>query len=116
MSSRPHLLIVHPEAEYFAGAERVLSYFLEGMESAGLDVTVAAVEESRVSQILPEWVTPWWLPRNARFSPIQFYRQADAIRRLYTSRPFDIIHGWAIRDWELTSLMGRLTLRPALGT
>ena len=46
-------LIIHPEARGFAGAERVLQYFLEGIVEAGLEVTVAvavaaAAEAGRV--------------------------------------------------------------------
>ena len=48
------ILIVHPEAEYFAGAETMLGYFLEGLAGLGHTITVAVVRESRVSDILPK--------------------------------------------------------------
>src|SRR5204863_2747971 len=30
--------------------------------------------------------------------------------------PFDLVHGWAARDWELTSLVAGIWRKPAIGT
>lgn len=109
------VLIVHHESEYFAGAEKVLGYFLEGLE-ADCDATVAAVRESRVAGIIPARMKTCWLPANTKFSLLQLVRQVAAIRRHFQTEPFDVVHGWAARDWELTACAGWRTRRPALGT
>jgi glycosyltransferase involved in cell wall biosynthesis len=110
------VLIVHQEAQYFAGAEKMLGYFLEGLMRSGADVTVAAVADSRTAGIIPAGLPTCWLPSNARFSPLSFCRQVQALRKAFRTNPFDVIHGWAARDWELTALTARLTRRLALGT
>jgi glycosyltransferase involved in cell wall biosynthesis len=114
--SNTHVLIVHHEAQYFAGAEKMLGYFLEEAASFGLDVSVAAVAGSRAAEIIPPSLAACWLPGNVRFSLPAFFRQARALRGACQTRPFDVIHGWAARDWELTALAALLTRRPALGT
>jgi glycosyltransferase involved in cell wall biosynthesis len=111
-----HVLIVHQEAQYFAGAEKMLGYFLDGLVGSRADVTVAAVADSRTAGVIPGGLPTCWLPSNARFSPLSFWRQAQTLRMAFRTKPFDVIHGWAARDWELTALTARLTRRPALGT
>jgi glycosyltransferase involved in cell wall biosynthesis len=111
-----HLLIIHHEAEYFAGAEKVLGYFLDGLRATRHRVTVAAVEQSRTRSVIPAGMKTCWLPPNARFSPMQSMRQLRAITQYHRADPFDLVHGWAARDWELTALSGRLARRPAIGT
>ncbi len=110
------ILIVHPEAEYFAGAEKVLGYFLQGLAGSGHEVTVAAVAQSRVSEIIPSGIATCWLPRNAPFSIRSLLHQVQTLRTTFREKPFDVMHAWAARDWELTAVTGRLTRRPALGT
>jgi glycosyltransferase involved in cell wall biosynthesis len=110
------VLIIHHEAEYFAGAEKMLGYFLEGLASMGQDVVVAAVPESRTAGVIPNGLETCRLPRNAPFSLRSFYAQLQAVRQAHRAKPFDVIHGWAARDWELTAATSRLTGRPALGT
>ncbi len=111
-----HLLIIHHEAEYFAGAEKVLGYFLEGIKSTAHRVTIAAVRESRMAEIIPAGIQTCWLPSNARFSPGGFLKQIGTVRQLFREEPFDLVHGWAARDWELTAATARLCRRPAVGT
>jgi glycosyltransferase involved in cell wall biosynthesis len=110
------ILFIHHESEYFAGAERMMGYFLEALAASGHDLTVAAVRESRTAEVIPTGVSTCWLPRNAPFSIRSFAGQVKAIRALHHTKPFDVIHGWAARDWELTAIASRLTGRTALGT
>src|SRR5690242_5256921 len=107
-SRNMHILIVHHEAQYFAGAEKMLGYYLEGLTSSGHQVTVGAVRDSRVREVIPEGQPVCWLPSNARFSPLAFWRQARALQTRFRSAPFDLIHGWAARDWELAALTAKL--------
>jgi len=44
------------------------------------------------------------------------WQQARAVASLNRQTPFDILHGWAARDWELTGLAGALTRLPTVGT
>jgi len=44
------LLLIHPEAKYFAGAETMLLYFLEGLMSARSEVVVALRDEGTLSR------------------------------------------------------------------
>jgi glycosyltransferase involved in cell wall biosynthesis len=110
------VLVIHHESEYFAGAEKMLGYFLAGLNKAGLEVLAATTLESRVREIIPADMPTCWVPNNARFSISGLWSQVQALRRQYRRQPFDIIHGWAARDWELTALISRLTRTPALGT
>ena len=110
------LLIIHHEAEYFAGAEKMLGYFLEGI--TGLSehrVTVAAARESRMVEVIPAGVQTCWAPANSKFSLFSYARQVLALHRHCRANPVDIVHGWAARDWELTALTGTLQRCPAIG-
>ena len=110
------VLLIHQEAEYFAGAEKVLGYFLKGLVQTECEVTVAAVRQSRIPEILPAEIKACWLPENSRFSPRKFIDQCRVLARLAREQPFHVLHGWAARDWELTGCLGRLARRPTLGT
>jgi glycosyltransferase involved in cell wall biosynthesis len=110
------LLIVHHESEYFAGAERMLGYFLDGLLESNCQVAVAAVRDSKMAALIPEDLRCCWLPQNARFSLANLLRQGRALRDWHRAEPFDLIHGWAARDWELTALAGKWTRRPTVGT
>ncbi|MFO1499634.1 MAG: glycosyltransferase family 4 protein [Verrucomicrobiota bacterium] len=110
------ILLVHHESEYFAGAEKMLGYFLQGLAASACEVTVAAVRESRVPETIPAGMKICWLPENRRFSARKLGRQLGALADLTKKDPQDVIHGWAARDWELTSLAGRWLKRPTVGT
>jgi glycosyltransferase involved in cell wall biosynthesis len=110
------VLIVHHETEYFAGAEKMLGYFLTGLTGSGPETTVATARESRVRELIPSQLSTCWIPSNARFSLLAFVRQARALRRAFAEQPFDVVHGWAARDWELVALTARLTGTPGMGT
>jgi glycosyltransferase involved in cell wall biosynthesis len=111
-----HVLIIHPEDKYFAGAEKMLGYYLAELVTRDCQVAVAVKKGSRVAKLLPPQAIPIWIEANPAFSPATIWRQAQALRRSHTGLPFDIIHGWAARDWELAALTGWLCRRPAIGT
>ena len=110
------LLIIHHEAEYFAGAEKMLGYFLEGLAAARCEFSLAAVRDSAFGRAIPSGISCCWLPANARFTFGQFRRQLQVIREHVRQHRVDLVHGWAARDWELTSAVGLTTRRPSLGT
>jgi glycosyltransferase involved in cell wall biosynthesis len=110
------VLIIHTEAQYFAGAERMLGYFLEGALAQGIELSVAVVETDKMKTILPEGISRIGLPSNQKFSTSAFCRQAARVAGWGRGMKFDCVHGWAARDWELTSVCGLLLHCPALGT
>jgi glycosyltransferase involved in cell wall biosynthesis len=110
------LLLIHPEARYFSGAETMLSYFLPALASAGCEVAVAVAPGSKVAAELPSSVRKVSIPDNTTFSVANLAKQAKALRRLREQFHYEVVHGWAARDWELTALVGRLASRPAVGT
>jgi glycosyltransferase involved in cell wall biosynthesis len=110
------ILIIHNEARYFAGAEKVLGYYLEGWPARGEEVAAALVPDARVLEVIPPSVRRIWIPEKQQFSILKLCRQATALLRARRDYPFDLVHGWTARDWELTSLVGWLSRRPALGT
>ena len=110
------ILLIHNEANYFAGAERMLGYFLPGLQARGCQVMVACVDSSRVAALVPAGMQRLVISDNQRFSPMRLWSQARSVLGVRKSFPFEIVHGWAARDWELTALTARLGARPALGT
>jgi glycosyltransferase involved in cell wall biosynthesis len=109
------VLLVHTEAEYFAGAERMLGYFLEGWPRVEWPLTAAA-REGRVSEVIPKHLPVIWLRENQRFSVRKFAAQARALTHAIREERFDLVHGWAARDWELTAAAGWGGGCPAMGT
>ena len=114
--SRMRVLIIHPESQYFAGAETMLGYFLTELVRSDCQVAVAAVQGSRVADLLPPEAVPVWLEPCPAFSPLPVWRQAKTLKNFHAEFPFDLVHGWAARDWELASLAGWRSQRPAIGT
>ncbi|HLH57248.1 MAG TPA: glycosyltransferase family 4 protein [Verrucomicrobiae bacterium] len=110
------VLIIHPESEYFAGAETMLGYFLTELARTDCKVAVAAVRKSRVAGLLPAQTIPVWLEPCPAFSPFTIWRQAKSLKALRAEFDFDLVHGWAARDWELSAFIGWLSRRPAIGT
>src|SRR4029077_5417637 len=96
------VLIIHSEGQYFAGAETMLGYFLSELVRTDCKVAVAAVRGSRVASLLPAETVPVWLEPCPAFSPIATWRQAITLKEFQAEFPFDLVHGWAARDWELT--------------
>jgi glycosyltransferase involved in cell wall biosynthesis len=109
-------MVVHTEAEYFAGAERMLGYYLQAWPGGDWQLTVAAVREGRTSQVIPSHIPVVWLTNNQRFSVRNFSAQARELASSFRRQQFDLIHGWAARDWDLTAVAGFYLRRPALGT
>ena len=110
------VLLIHNEANYFGGAEKVLGYFLAGMADPGCEISVAAVPSSRVMTLIPASMKRAAISENGRFSALRLCQQARTLLNLRRQFAFDLVHGWAARDWELSALVGRLARRPAVGT
>jgi glycosyltransferase involved in cell wall biosynthesis len=110
------ILIIHPENRGVAGAEKVLGYFLTELVESDFQVAVAVVPGSRMAKLLPPKAMPVWIEPNDAFSLGALWRQAQTLKRKRAEFPFDVIHGWAARDWELASLTGWLCRCPTLGT
>jgi glycosyltransferase involved in cell wall biosynthesis len=79
-------------------------------------VAVAAVRGSRVAGLLPGKAVPVWLEPCPAFSPTAIWRQAKTLQAFNAEFDFDVVHGWAARDWELTAFAGWRCQRPAIGT
>lgn len=110
------VLIVHPESQYFAGAEVTLGHFLKELVRADCQVAVAAARGSRMASLLPAEAVPVWLEPCPAFSPLGLWRQSTALKEFSAEFPFDLLHGWAARDWELAALAGWRCHRSAMGT
>ena len=109
-----HLLIVHPEI-VVGGAEKMLEYFLPAISARSLRVTVA-VAAGPLEAFIPRSVAKVVIPDHSTFSIYNLIRQIRQLRQCHREQPFDIVHGWAARDWELTALFARILGRPGLGT
>src|SRR6185503_17419997 len=110
------LLLIHPEAGYVAGAETMLLYYLEGLMSAHGEVAVAVAKEGTFAGCIPNRVEQIQITDNVAFSIAGLRRQIAVLTRQHRRKPFDIIHGWAARDWELAALLGHWVRRPTVGT
>ena len=110
------LLLIHPEPKHFAGAEAMLLYFLEGLLSAPGEVVVAVSKDGAFANRIPNGVEQIRINENAAFSIAELRRQLAELARHHRRKPFDIIHGWAARDWELAALLGQWVRRPTVGT
>jgi len=111
------ILIIHVESKFFAGAEKMLLYFLDAVRGhPRLKVEVAVAKDSRLSTQIPTGMPRSEISPCEEFSLVRLSRQCGEIRRLHRTKPFDLFHGWAARDWELTALAGFLNRRPTVGT
>lgn len=110
------LLLIRDEPTYFAGAEQVLCYYLEGLREAAVEVAVAVSAGSRLGRQLPAGLRQVTFEETRAFSPGKLWRQIGRLRALRREFPFEVIHGWTARDWELTALAGGLMRLPAVGT
>jgi glycosyltransferase involved in cell wall biosynthesis len=110
------VLIIHNDSLYFAGAEKMLAYYLEGLPAASCEPMLAVVRGSRVSDAIPPLVRRLWIPEKQRFSIRKLFRQVRRILEARRDFAFDLVHGWTARDWELTSIVAALARRPAIGT
>ncbi len=110
------MLILHPETEYFAGAEKVLQYFLKGQATLEDSIAVALAPGSKVDQGIPPAMRRVALVEMPKLSPLGLLSQVRAVARFHQEYPFDLVHAWAARSWELASLAGKLLRVPAIGT
>lgn len=110
------VLIIHNEATYLAGAEKMLGYFLEGMLESGAEAHVAIVPGTRTEELIPPGIPRTSLHNNERFTLGGLLRQTRQLAAYERRIGFDLFHGWAARDWESTSVLARLRRRPAVGT
>ena len=110
------VLLVHNESVYFAGAQRMLNYFLEGIRGTAVEATVAFVETAQTRAMIPDEVPLIRLPPSPQLDPRTLARQTRMLLAAGRSQPFDLIHGWTARDWELTALAALLLRKPAVGT
>ena len=94
----------------------MLGYFLGELIRQNCCAIVATAPGSRVARLLPPGAIPVWLEPSPEFSPRSLWNQSSLIKKLQATQPFDILHGWAARDWELASLAAMRCNRPAIGT
>lgn len=114
--ARVRALIIHNEQEYYAGAERVLINYVTGLRAAGEKPVVMAVAGTRVFRELAELTEVVPLAGNQPFSPVNLLKQLRQVCNQVSDIEPTILHAWAARDWELTSLAGALTHSSAMGT
>lgn len=112
---RPRILVLHGETLYFGGAQKMLAYFAQGARQAGLEVVVGMAPNPAMRAALPAGQATAELPANQRFGLGPLIRQARRAAAAARANDADILHGWTSRDWELTSLAGRLAGRPRIG-
>lgn len=111
------VLLIHDEARGFAGAEQMLLRFLDELDAQpDLETSLAAVRESPLGERLAGRKHVIWIPPKNRFSLRTLLQQRTEIERAARDRRFDLVHGWAARDWELTAWVGKRLGIPALGT
>jgi glycosyltransferase involved in cell wall biosynthesis len=109
-----HLLIIHPETA-IGGAETVLGYFLPALAARSFQVTLA-IADSPLKAVVPRTAHTIIIPDCVRFSFQNLGRQIIRLNRYHKEHSFDIVHGWAARDWELASLVAGMWRKPAVGT
>src|SRR6185369_8020493 len=110
------LLLIHPDAQSFAGAEMMLLYFLKGLGSASCEPVVAVANGSKLAGLISDQIETTGLEDNGTFTIRGLKRQLTDLVRLNRVKRFDMIHGWAARDWELAALLGKMIRRPSVGT
>ncbi len=109
------VLVVHGEGTFCAGAQKMLAYFAEGAPAADLLPLLAVAPNAKLAPLLPAAVPTAPLAANQKFTLGGWLRQIQGLRRLVLEFQPSVLHGWTARDWELTSVVGWLTRRPALG-
>ncbi|MFN0069656.1 MAG: glycosyltransferase family 4 protein [Limisphaerales bacterium] len=110
-----NVLLLHGEGEYFAGAERMLGYYLETLPPPEAP-QVAVPPGTRLAGMVPTGTPMVAIESNSAFSLPGLLRNLARLRRTHRATPMDVVHGWHARDWELTVLASRLLRRPAVGT
>jgi glycosyltransferase involved in cell wall biosynthesis len=109
-------LIIHTESEYLGGAEKMLGYYASEMLRQNRDIAITTTPGSRLGEVLPPEIRRIQIPGKQRFSPLHLWLQARAILNAQSDFPFDLVHAWIARSWELAALVGWLSRRPAVGS
>ncbi len=110
------LLIIHTESQYFAGAQKLLGYFLEALAKTDCSTSVVVVRGTRVEKVIPAAMTKLYINSYQKSSVRTLWQQAQSVVSFNRQTPFDVVHGWTARDWELTGLAGALARLPTVGT
>jgi glycosyltransferase involved in cell wall biosynthesis len=110
------VLLIHNDDGGFAGAEKVLGYFLEGLAGRQCEAVLAAVRGSKLDEQTPPEIPRLHVSSSRPLSPFKLAGQLLGLHRAHRSTPFDLVHAWAAREWELAALTGALLRRPAVGT
>lgn len=110
------VLLVHTETQFFAGAQKVLGYFLEEIVRSNCEVALAMAENSKLTHLVPPGIQICPLTSNQSFSWRGFRKQLGELKRFQKQYSANVLHGWTARDWELTSMAGFFLRRPAVGT
>src|SRR6266566_8333843 len=85
------VLLIRTEAQYFAGAEKVLGYYLGGIAQAHCEIAVAVVQGSPVAEVIPPSVRQIWIPAKQRFSTRKLCLQVLQIVKERRGFPFDLV-------------------------
>ena len=110
------LLLIHPDAQSFSGAEMMLLYFLKGLGAGWCEPVVAVAKGSKLAALISDQIETTCIEDNRAFNVRGLKRQLTDLVRLDRVKRFDMIHGWAARDWELAALLGKWIRRPSVGT
>lgn len=111
-------MIITTETLHYAGAERMLEYFLEGLGFAENqpEIIPAICAGTRLAQNLACRQPLRLLPSNQVFTLLGFARQLLSLSRIVRLTGPQLLHAWTARDWELTAITGRLMGLPVCGT
>lgn len=109
--------IIHTESTYYAGAERVLDYYLQGLVETPVEAVVFYGRGSKVEQFIPAKYRKVALDGVQGFHPVNLWRAAGQIQAVSREEGgFDLLHAWAARGWDLAGLAGWRMGVPVLGT
>jgi glycosyltransferase involved in cell wall biosynthesis len=111
----PNVLIIHTESVYFSGAQKMLLHFL-GASSASMNVTLISAPNEKLDHLTPRSCARIEIPANQPFRLPLLQKQMNQITGFVADHPNVVLHGWAARDWELTSLVSKTCGVPAVGT
>ena len=108
------IAVIHNESIYFAGAQRMLGYYLENVRNR-CEITLALTDNPRLRPLIPTGVHV--INLNDRQNSIaglpgQLVTMATRLK----NQKIDLIHGWTARDWELTAVLSRFLGVPSIGT
>ena len=79
MGRSMHVLLVHNEDRYVAGAEKMLGYYLAAARDADSHFTVATVKDGKLDRTLPTDCGRIYITSSTCFSMIDLLRQARTL-------------------------------------